>query len=332
MGKIQAAITAVNAWAPDSRLTNDDLAKTLDTSDEWISSRTGIKERRILTDKNLGTSDMAANAIKGLFAKTKLSADDIDCLICATATPDVVFPSTACAIADKTNIQNAFCFDVMAACSGFLYSLVTAAKYIETGTCKKVLVVGADKMSAILDYADRRTCVLFGDGAGVVLLEPSTEGYGIIDSILKCDGRGRHYLHMKAGGSVKPASHETVENKEHFVYQDGHTVFKYATKNMADVTADVMARNHLTADDIAWLVPHQANKRIIEATAKRVGLDEKKITVNINKYGNTTNASIPLCLWEWEKQLKRDDNLILSAFGAGFTWGSIYMKWGYSTP
>jgi 3-oxoacyl-[acyl-carrier-protein] synthase-3 len=331
MNKITAAITAVQGYVPDYILTNKELETMVDTTDEWILSRTGISERRILKGEGKGTSDMAAEAIKGLCSKRGISADEIDLLICATATPDLMFPATANIICDKVGAKNAFSYDIMAACSGFLYSIVTASKFIESGQYKKVVVVGADKMSAIIDYTDRATCVIFGDGAGAVLLEPNTEGLGIIDSVLKSDGAGRHFLHQKAGGSAKPASHQTVDAREHFVYQEGQTVFKFAVVNMAEVSAEVMERNHLTADQIAWLVPHQANKRIIDATAKRIGLSNEKVMLNIQKYGNTTNGTIPLCLWEWEKKLHKGDNLILSAFGGGFTWGAVYLKWAYDT-
>lgn len=329
MSKITAAITGVNGWAPEYRLTNEELSTMVDTNDEWITTRTGIKERRILKGDGLGTSDIGVNAINGLLEKKNMSADEIDLIICATATPDMVFPSTACVIADKVGAKNAFAFDLMAACSGFLYALTTASKYVESGAYKKVIVVGADKMSSIVDYEDRQTCVIFGDGAGAVLLEPNEDGLGVQDAILKSDGAGREFLHMKAGGSVKPASHESVDAKEHFVYQDGQTVFKFAVTNMADVSAEIMERNNLTGDDVAWLVPHQANKRIIDATARRMGVGTEKVMLNIQKYGNTTNGTIPLCLWEWEDKLKKGDNLVLAAFGGGFTWGSIYLKWAY---
>ena len=329
MSKITAAITGVNGWTPEYKLTNQELSTLVDTNDEWITSRTGIKERRILKGEGLGSSDLGANAIKGLLEKKNMKAEEIDLIICATATPDMLFPATACVIADKVGAKNAFGFDLMAACSGFLFALATASKYIETGSYKKIIVVGADKMSSIVDYEDRQTCVIFGDGAGAVLLEPTEDGLGIQDSILKSDGAGREYLHMKAGGSVKPSTHETVDAKEHYIYQDGQTVFKFAVTNMADVSAEIMERNNLTGDDVAWLVPHQANKRIIDATARRMGVGTDKVMLNIQKYGNTTNGTIPLCLWEWEDKLKKGDNLVLAAFGGGFTWGSIYLKWAY---
>ena len=331
MGKITAAITGIQGYVPDYILTNKELETMVDTNDEWITSRTGIKQRRILKGEGKGSSDMGAEAIKGLLQKTNTGAEEIDLIICATATPDMIFPSTACIIADKVGGTNCFAYDLMAACSGFLYALSTASKFIEAGAYKKIVVVGADKMSSIVDYTERATCILFGDGAGAVLLEPSEDGLGIQDSILKSDGSGRAFLHLKAGGSVKPASYKTIDNKEHFIYQDGQPVFKAAVKGMADVSEEIMKNNNLTADDIAWLVPHQANKRIIDATARRMGVGSEKVMLNIEKYGNTTNGTIPLCLWEWESQLKKGDNLILAAFGGGFTWGSIYLKWAYDS-
>lgn len=331
MEKLRAAITAVHAWVPDYVLTNQELETMVETNDEWIQTRTGIKERRILKEPGEGTSKIGVESVNGLLKKRGISADEIDLLICATTTPDLVFPATANIICDKVGAKNAFGYDLSAACSGFLFALVTGSKFIESGQYKKVVVVGADKMSAIIDYTDRATCIIFGDGGGAVLLEPNTEGYGLYDSILKSDGNGRHYLHQKAGGSVKPPTHATVDAREHFVYQEGQTVFKFAVKGMADVSAEIMERNHLKAEDIAWLVPHQANKRIIDATASRMGVGMEKVMLNIQKYGNTTNGTLPLCLWEWEKQLHKGDNLILSAFGGGFTWGSIYLKWAYNS-
>jgi 3-oxoacyl-[acyl-carrier-protein] synthase-3 len=331
MTKLRAAITGVQGYVPDYVLTNQELEGMVDTNDEWITTRTGIKERRILKGEGLGSSDLGAAAVQALLDKKGLSAEEIDCIICATATPDMIFPATACIIADKVGAKNAFAYDLMAACSGFLFSVVTASKYIETGTYQKIIVVGADKMSSIVDYTDRQTCIIFGDGAGAVLLEPDTNGLGVQDAILKSNGEGRHYLKMTAGGSVKPASSETIANKEHFIHQEGQTVFKFAVKGMADVSAEIMERNQLKGEDIAWLVPHQANKRIIDATANRMGVGTEKVMLNIQRYGNTTNATIPLCLWEWEKQLNKGDNLILAAFGGGFTWGSIYLKWGYDS-
>ena len=328
--KITAAITAVGGYVPDYVLDNEELATIVDTNDEWITSRTGIKERRILKGEGLGSSDLAVHAVNELLEKRGISADEIDMLICATVTPDHVFPATANIICDKVGAKNAFGYDVNAACSGFLYSLATAAKFVESGTHKKVVVVGADKMSSIVDYTDRTTCIIFGDGCGAVLLEPNTEGFGIVDSIMKSDGSGRIYLHQKAGGSVKPPSIQTVTDREHFVYQEGKAVFKFAVTNMADVSYEIMERNNLSGDDIAWLVPHQANKRIIDATADRMGVGSDKVMLNIHKFGNTTNGTIPLCLWEWEDQLKKGDNVILAAFGGGFTWGSVYIKWAYN--
>ena len=329
MKKITAAITGINAYVPDYILTNKELEKIVDTNDEWITSRTGIKERRILKGEGKGASILGINAVNGLLNKTNIKAVDVDLIICATATPDMLFPSTACIIANKVGASNAFAYDLMAACSGFLFALSTASKFIETGTYKKIIVVGADKMSSIVDYTDRATCIIFGDGAGAVMLEPSTEGNGIQDSILKSDGAGSEFLHMKAGGSALPASHETIEAKKHFVFQEGQSVFKAAVTSMADVSEEIMKRNNLTSEDVAWLVPHQANQRIIDATARRMGVGNEKVMVNIEKYGNTTNGTIPLCLWEWENKLKKGDNLILAAFGGGFTWGSIYLKWAY---
>lgn len=329
MTKVRAAITALGGYVPEYVLTNAELEKLVDTSDEWIQTRTGIKERRILKGEGLGTSDMGAKAVEELLRKRGIGADEIDLLICATTTPDMQFPATANVITDKVGAKNAWGFDVNAACSGFIYALNTGSKFIESGAHKKVIVVGGDKMSSILNFEDRTTCIIFGDGCGAVLLEPTTEEIGIMDSVLKSDGSGRAYLHQKAGGSVKPASHETVDAREHFVYQEGQQVFKFAVTNMADVAAQIMDRNNLTADDVAWLVPHQANKRIIDATASRMGVGPEKVMVNIERYGNTTNGTIPLCLWEWEKQLKKGDNVVLAAFGGGFTWGSIYIKWAY---
>ena len=329
MTKLRAAITAVNGYVPEDKLTNADLEKIVDTNDEWIIARTGIKERRILKDPTKASSDLGAEAVKGLLKKRGISPDEIDMVICATATPDHLFPSTANIISDKCGIKNAWSYDIMAACSGFLYSLATASQFIETGKYKKIIVVGADKMSSIVDYTDRSTCIIFGDGAGAVLLEANEEGYGIQDSILHTDGSGREFLHQKAGGSLNPASVKTVENKDHFIFQEGRTVFKFAVSKMADVSAEILERNNLTGDDVNWLVPHQANLRIIDATANRMGLDPSKVMINIHKFGNTTNGTIPICLWEWEEKLKKGDNIILAAFGGGFTWGSIYLKWAY---
>ncbi|MCB0821792.1 MAG: ketoacyl-ACP synthase III [Bacteroidales bacterium] len=329
MNKIRAAITGIHGYVPDYILTNKELETMVDTTDEWITTRTGIKERHILKGEGLGTSDMAVEAVMGLLKKTNTDPLDIDLVICATVSPDMVYPATANIISDKVGIKNAFSFDLNAACSGFIYALTTASKYIETGSYKKVLVVGGDKMSSIVDYTDRQTCVIFGDAAGAVLLEPSTDGMGIQDTILRTDGSGRVHLHQKAGGSVKPASHETVANREHFVYQEGQAVFKFAVSNMADVSVEIMEKNNLTSDDIAWLVPHQANLRIIDATARRMGLARDKVMINIQRYGNTTNGTIPMCLYEWEDKLRKGDNIVLAAFGGGFTWGAVYLKWAY---
>lgn len=327
--KINAAITAVGGYVPEDKLTNADLEKIVDTTDEWIKSRTGVEERRILKGAGLGSSDLAVPAIRQLLEKRGIGPDEIDCIICCTVTPDMVFPATANIISDKIGAKNAWGFDLEAACSGFLFGLTTGAALVESRRYKKVIVVGADKMSAITDYTDRTTCILFGDAAAAVLLEPNMEGYGIQDSVLKSDGSGRHYLYMKAGGSLKPPSAETVANKEHFVYQEGPSVFKFAVKGMADVGAELLERNGLTGDDIAWLVPHQANKRIIDATANRMGLSPDKVMINIYKFGNTTAATIPLCLWEWRQHLNKGDNLVLAAFGGGFTWGATLVKWAY---
>jgi len=329
MTKLRAAITGIEVYRPDYILNNKELETLVDTTDEWIISRTGVKERRILKGEGKGTSDMASEAVKKLLEKTGTSASEVELLICATVTPDMQFPATANIISDKTGIKNGFSFDLNAACSGFIFALTTASKYIETGTYKKVIVVGADKMSSIVDYTDRQTCILFGDAAGAVLLEPSTDGNGIIDALLYSDGSGCKHLHQKAGGSVKPASRETVDAKEHFIYQEGQAVFKFAVSKMADVSAQMMEKYNLKSEDIKWLVPHQANLRIIDATANRMGVSREQVMVNIEKYGNTTNGTIPLCLWEWENRLHKGDNIILAAFGGGFTWGSVYLKWAY---
>jgi 3-oxoacyl-[acyl-carrier-protein] synthase-3 len=329
MNKIRAAITGIQGYVPDYILTNKELSTMVDTSDEWILTRTGIKTRHILKGEGKGTSDMGAEAVKGLLKKTNTHPDEIDLLICATVTPDMQFPATANIIADKVGIKNAFHFDINAACSGQIYALTTAAMYIESGQYKKVLFVGADKMSSIVDYTDRTTCVIFGDAAGAMLLEPTTEDVGIIDSIHQSDGMGRVHLHQKAGGSVKPASHETVDAREHYIYQEGQAVFKFAVSKMADVSVEMMKKHNMEPEDLAWLVPHQANMRIIEATARRMGIKKEQVMINIQRYGNTTSATIPLCIWEWEDKLKKGDNIILAAFGGGFTWGSIYLKWAY---
>ena len=327
--KTTAAITAVGGYVPEYVLTNAILEQMGDTSAEWIETRTGILERRILKGEGLGTSDMAVKAIEELLQKRGISALDLDLVIVGTVTPDFVFPSTSNVICDKIGAKNAWGYDIAAACSGFLFSLATGVQFIESGKYKKVLVVGADKMSAIIDYQDRSTCIIFGDGAGAVLLEPNEDGLGIQDSILHVDGSGRQFLHQKAGGSVKPPSHATVDAKEHYVFQDGQPVFKAAVVGMAEVSAAIMDKNNLKSEDVAWLVPHQANKRIIDATAKRMGLDESKVMINIQKFGNTTAGTLPLCLWDYEKRLKKGDNVIMSTFGAGFTWGAIYLKWAY---
>lgn len=329
MTKIRAAITGVQGYVPEGRLTNQDLEKMVDTNDEWIVSRTGIKERRILKGENLGTSVMAAEAAKGLLTKTNTSAEDIDLIIVATITPDFPCPSAANLVADKIGAKNSFSFDINAACSGFLYALTTGQQFIESGKYKKAIIIGADKMSSIVDYTDRTTCILFGDGASAVMLEPDETGFGIQDHILKADGSGAPYLGIQAGGSANPITQEVLESNKNYIHQEGSTVFKFAVTNMADVSAEIMERNNLQGDDVAWLVPHQANKRIIDATSRRMEIGEDKVMLNIQKYGNTTAATIPLCLWDYENQLKKGDNLILAAFGAGFTWGSVYLKWAY---
>ena len=327
MSKIAAGITGIQGWVPEYRLTNDELSTMVETSDEWIMQRIGIKERRIL--KEGATSDMGARAVEGLLKKTGTSPEDVDLLICATITADYHFPSTANLISHKVGIKNAWSFDITAACSGFIYGLQTAVNFVQSGQYKKVVFVGADMMSAITDYSDRTTCPLFGDAAAAVLVEPVEDGVGVIDAILQSDGSGIKNLHMKAGGSARPASHETIDAKEHFVFQEGQAVFKVAVSKMADVSVEIMEKNGLTPETLTWLVPHQANMRIIEAVARRMGIPKEKVMINIEKYGNTTAATIPLCLWEWESQLQKGDNLILSAFGGGYTWGSIYLKWAY---
>ncbi len=331
MQKTRAAITGVQGYVPEYVLTNAELEKMVDTTDEWITSRTGVKERRILKGAGLGTSDMGKEAVLGLLKKTNTNPLDIDLIICATTTPDMQFPATANIIADKCGLKNSFGFDINAACSGFIYALHTAARFIESGSSKKIIVVGGDKMSSIIDYSDRQTCVIFGDGAGAVLLEPNNDGIGIMDAVLGSDGAGRVHLHQKAGGSAMPATAETVEKKLHYVYQEGQAVFKFAVTKMADAAEEIMKRNNLHSDDVAWLIPHQANKRIIDATARRMGLDDAKVMINIERYGNTTNGTIPLCIWEWENKMHKGDNIVLAAFGGGFTWGAIYMKWAYDS-
>ncbi len=329
MKEITAAITAVAGWVPEDTLTNQDLEKMVNTSDEWIISRTGIKERRILKGEGRGTSFMGIKAVELLLEKSATDPASIDVLICATATPDMGFASTANIISAGIGAINAFGFDLAAACSGFLYALEAAANFIRSGRYNKILVVGADKMSAVMDYADRANCIIFGDGAAAVLVEPNHEGNGVMDAVLKSDGQGSSFLHIKGGGSAYPASHATVDQKQHYFYQDGKSVFKHAVTKMTAAALEIMERNKLTYENIAYLVPHQANMRIIEAVSERIGMAMEKVTTNIEKYGNTTGATIPLCLWEWEKKFKKGDNLLLAAFGGGFTWGALYLKWAY---
>lgn len=331
INNIRASITGVNGYVPDYVLSNQELEKLVDTNDEWIVSRTGIKERRILKGENLGTSHMAAKAVEGLLKKTNTNPEEVDLIVCATVTPDYQCPATANLVGDMVGAKNAFTFDVSAACSGFIYALVTAQQFIENGKYKKAVVIGADKMSSIVDYTDRTTCILFGDGASAVLLEADDSGNGIQDHILKADGSGSSYLGVKTGGSKEPLTKEKLSSPDRYLHQEGSTVFKFAVTNMADVSAEIMDRNNLKGNDISYLVPHQANKRIIDATAKRMEVGEEKVMLNIQKYGNTTAATIPLCLWDYESRLKKGDNIILAAFGAGFTWGSVYLKWGYNT-
>ncbi|MBL7807317.1 MAG: ketoacyl-ACP synthase III [Saprospiraceae bacterium] len=329
MGKIHAAITGVHGWLPETKLTNQDLEKMVDTNDEWIQSRTGIKERRILKKPGWATSDMCAEAVKGLLEKTGIKPGEIDMIIVATVTADMVFPDTANTVCDKIGAKNAFGYDINAACSGFLFALSTGAQFVQNETFKKVIVVGADMMSSIIDYTDRNTCVIFGDGAAAVLLEPKKDGTGIIDFVLRGDGSGRELLHMKAGGSLKPASLETVTAREHYAWQDGKRVFVHAVKGMTSTCEEVMRRNKMTTDDVQWVVPHQANMRIITSVAEHLHFPMERVMVNIERYGNTTAATLPLCLWDYEKQLKKGDNIILTAFGGGFTWGAVYIKWAY---
>ncbi|MEY3425250.1 MAG: hypothetical protein RL679_608 [Bacteroidota bacterium] len=329
MKKITAAITGVQGYVPDYVMTNEELSTLVDTSDEWILSRTGIKERRVMKDG--ASSDMAAAAVAQLLEKKGIDPMDIELVICATVTPDYPFPSTANVVCDKVGMKNAWGYDCIAACSGFIYALSTGAQFIETGRHKKVIVIGVDKMTSILDYEDRTTCVIFGDGAGAVLLEPNEEGLGVLDFILKSDGSGRQYLIQPAGGSANPPTHQTVDDRMHFVKQEGKAVFKFAVTNMAEVSAEIMEKNNLSSEDVDWLVPHQANLRIIDATANRMGLPKEKVMINIEKYGNTTAGTLPLCLWDYESQLKKGDTLILSAFGGGFTWGAVYLKWAYNS-
>jgi len=331
MSRITAAITAVGKYLPDYVLTNKELETLVETNDDWITTRTGIKERRILKEPNQGTSYMAIRAAQDLLSKSKINPEDIDMVIVATATPDLPVASTAVYTATEIGATNAFAYDLQAACSSFLYGMSTAASYIESGRYKKVLLIGADKMSSIIDYSDRATCIIFGDGAGAVLFEPNSDGLGLQDEYLRSDGSGREFLKIEAGGSILPPSESTLKNGQHFVHQEGKTVFKFAVSNMADVAEKMLVRNNLSNDDINWLVPHQANKRIIEATAKRVNLDSSKVMMNIHKYGNTTSATLPLLLADYENQLKKGDNLIFAAFGGGFTWGAIYLKWGYNS-
>ena len=329
MGKITAAITGIAGYVPDYVLANQELSQMVDTTDEWIMTRIGIKERRILKGEGLGTSDMAMHAVNDLLRKTNTHPDEVDMLICGVVTPDMQFPATANIISDKCGIKNAFGYDMNAGCSSFLYALVTGSKFVESGSHKKVVVVGADKMSSITDYTDRATCPIFGDGAGAAMLEPCTDGMGVVDAIMKVDGSGRKHLHQVAGGSMYPASFDTVTKRQHFIYQEGQPVFKAAVSNMADTAVEMMKRNNITPDKLAWLVPHQANMRIIEATAKRMGIKKEQVMINIERFGNTTSATIPLCLWEWEPKLRRGDNVIIATFGAGFTWGAGLVKWAY---
>ncbi len=329
--KTKAAITGIDAYFPEYILTNEELSQMVDTCDEWIMTRVGIKERRILKESGTGSSHLGAKAVKKLLNKTGTSPNEVDLLICSTVTPDMQFPATANIISDKAGIKNGFSFDINAACSGFLYALTVASKFIESGSCKKVIVVGAEKMSSITDYTDRATCPLFGDAAGAVLLEPSKDQEtGIIDHMLHSDGSGEKHLHMKAGGSVKPASYDTIDAREHFIYQEGQSVFKFAVSRMADTSVEMMKKHNIKSEELAWLVPHQANMRIIEAVAKRMGISKEQVMINIQKYGNTTAATLPLCLWEWEHKLKKGDKIILTTFGAGFTWGAMYLKWAYN--
>lgn len=329
MSKTHAVITGIGGYVPEYRLTNEELSTMMDTSDEWITTRVGIKERRILKDDTKGSSYLGIQAVNDLFAKRDVNPEEIEIVICTTSTPDRLFPSTASIIAAETGMKNAFAYDIQAACTGFIVGFTIATNFIETGRYKKILVISTEKMSASVNYNDRATAPLFGDGAGCALVEPTSENIGFVDSIIKNNGAGFKHLHMKAGGSVKPASHETVDNQEHYVYQEGMHVFKNAVTDMSDVSAEIMEKHNLSADDVAWLIPHQANLRIIDAVVKRTNIPYEKVVINIQKYGNTSSASIPLCLWEWEDKFKKGDNIILTAFGAGFIWGALYMKWGY---
>lgn len=329
MAKLLASIKGIQGYVPDYVLTNAELEKMVDTTDEWITTRTGVKERHILKEPGMATSDLGKRMVEQLLEKTGTKPEEIELLICCTVTGDMRFPDTASAICHKVGIKNAFSYDINAACSGFLFGLTTASKFIESGTHKKIIVVGVDMMSSIIDYSDRATCIIFGDGGGAVLLEPDESGNGIIDSVLHVDGAGREFLHMKAGGSLKPPTHETIDRKEHYVYQDGKPVFKAAINGMVDTIQEIIKRNHLSLDDINWLVPHQANIRIINGVAEMLDFPKEKVMINIQKYGNTTSGTIPLCLWEWESKLNKGDNLLLSAFGGGFTWGTTFLKWAY---
>ena len=329
MGEINASITGVGGYVPDYVLTNEELSRMVDTTDEWIMTRIGIKERRILKERGKGSSVMAEQAVRQLLEKTGTKPEEVDMVIMGTVTPDRLFPASANIVSEKVGIKNAFSYDLNAGCSSFLYALTTASKFVESGTHKKVVVIGADKMSAITDYQNRATCPLFGDAAAAVMLEPTEENNGVMDSILKTDGVGVKWLYQEAGGSENPPTHETIDARQHYIYQEGRQVFKYAVERMADVSVEMMNKHNIKPEELAWLVPHQANMRIIKATAQRMGIDEDQVMINIQRYGNTTAATIPLCLWEWEDKLNKDDNIILAAFGAGFTWGSIYVKWAY---
>lgn len=329
MTNINAVITGISASVPDYILTNEELSKMVDTTDEWIMSRVGIKERRILKGEGMGISVLGTNAVKDLLEKTNTKPEEVDAVVFATTTPDHPFPSSASIVAENCGIKNAFCFDMEVACSGFVFGLEVCSSFIKTGKYKKVILLAGDKMSSVTNYTDRTTCPLFGDGCGAVMMEPTEEEYGVMDAILKTDGVGYGPLHMKAGGSKYPASIDTVENNEHTVYQEGQTVYKYAVTRMSQVSVDIMKQNNLSAEDVDWFVPHQANVRIIDAAVSRAGVAPEKVMINIQKYGNTSAATIPLCLWEWEDRLKKGDNIILTAFGGGFSWGSVYLKWGY---
>jgi 3-oxoacyl-[acyl-carrier-protein] synthase-3 len=331
MSELNAVITGISAYVPDYILTNDEISKLVDTSDEWITTRVGIKERRILKGEGKGVSYMGNKAVADLLHKTKTKPEEVDVVIFATTTPDHLFPSSASMVAESNGIKNAFCFDMQVACSGFVFGLEVASNFIKSGKYKKVLLIAGDKMSAITNYSDRNTAPLFGDAVGAVMLEPTEQQLGVMDAILRTDGVGYPYLQMKAGGSKYPPTHKTIDNQDHAVYQEGKVVFKYAVSSMADVSEEIVQKNNLSIDDIDWFVPHQANKRIIDAARNRLGIPSEKVMVNIQKYGNTSAGTIPLCLWEWEKKLKKGDNIILAAFGAGFSWGAVYLKWGYDS-